>query len=50
MHGPLLSKNPDFADLLIRLALEKNGSKANLTQLDDSLELKARELAIARPR
>ena len=50
MHGPLLSKNTDFADLLIRLALEKNGSTVGLKPLDDSLEQTARKVAITRPR
>jgi len=50
MHGPLLSKNTDFADLLIRLALEKNGSTVGMKPLDDSLEQTARKVAITRPR
>ena len=42
-HGPILPKNPEFADLLIRLALEKKYNKsANLSPLDNSLENKAR--------
>lgn len=45
LHGPVLPKNPEFADLLIKLALEKKyGSSTNLPLLDDSLETHAREL------
>jgi len=42
-HGPILPKNPEFADLLIKLALEKKYKKnINLSPLNDSLETKAR--------
>lgn len=41
-HGPVLPKNPDFADLLISKALENKYGKAELEPLDDSLEAKAR--------
>lgn len=41
-HGPVLPKNPDFADLLISKALENKYGKADLAKLDDSLEAKAR--------
>lgn len=48
LHGPILPKNPHFADLLIKLALEKKYKKDfNLSSLDDSLETKARD-AIAK--
>lgn len=41
LHGSLLPKNPQFADLLISLALEKKyGEKINLTDLDDDIEYK----------
>lgn len=47
-HGPILPKNPEFADLLIKLALEKKyQSPINLSPIDDSLETKARN-AIAK--
>ena len=43
-HGPILPKNPEFADLFIKLALEKkNQSPINLSPLDDSLENKSKE-------
>lgn len=60
LHGPLLPKNPQFADELLRLAvLHKYGDKVlraadatsekMLGRLDDLAE-KAREIAITRPR
>ena len=40
LHGSLLPKNPNFADYLIELALEKRyGEKIVLKKLDDELEL-----------
>ena len=42
LHGPILPKNPEFADFLIKLALEKKyGSPISLSPLDDSLEQQA---------
>lgn len=42
LHGPILPKNPQFADLLIKLALEKKyNSPINLSPLNDSLETQA---------
>lgn len=41
-HGPVLPKNPDFADLLISKALENKYGKSDLAPLDDALEAKAR--------
>lgn len=39
LHGPILPKNPHFADYLIELALEKRyGEKITLSKLDDKLE------------
>lgn len=44
LHGPILPKNPHFADYLIKLALEKKYKKEiNLSHLDDSLEWRAHE-------
>ncbi len=37
-HGPMLPKNPAFADLLLRTALEHKYGKAELAPLDDALE------------
>lgn len=45
LHGPILPKNPQFADLLIKLALEKkygDSPTISLSPLDDSLENLAR--------
>ncbi len=43
LHGPILPKNPEIADLLIGKALEtKYKKKIKLTKLDDSLEGEAR--------
>lgn len=43
-HGPILPKNPEFADLLIKLALEKKyNSPIDLSPLNDSLEQRAKE-------
>lgn len=43
LHGPILPKNPGFADLLIQKALEvKYRQKIILDKLDDSLEEAAR--------
>ena len=47
-HGPLLPKNPAFADLLIKTALERKYGKAELQPLDDSLELTAHDEMCAR--
>ena len=42
LHGPLLPKNPQLADLLISRALEKKyGKKIELEKLDDSEEQEA---------
>lgn len=41
-HGPILPKNPDFADLLISKAVENKYGKTELAPLDDTLEAKAR--------
>ena len=41
MHGPILPKNPHFADYLLKLALEKKYEKIELKNLDDSIEWQA---------
>lgn len=49
LHGPILPKNPELADLLLTLALEqKYGQKFHLEPLDDSLEQNARQHIISR--
>jgi CobQ-like glutamine amidotransferase family enzyme len=50
MHGPILSKNVHLADMLIALALSKNGVKLELKPLDDSIADLARQFASKRPR
>jgi lipid II isoglutaminyl synthase (glutamine-hydrolysing) len=47
LHGSLLPKNPQFADLLIRRALQRSGSPA-LAELDDSVELSAHQSMVRR--
>lgn len=47
IHGSLLPKNPDFADLLLGLALERRFPGVELQPLDDGLEVAARKTAIA---
>lgn len=49
MHGPVLPKNPAFADELIQLALKRRGAVDRLKPLDDSLELQAAKVAATRP-
>ena len=38
LHGPLLPKNPHFADLLLELAVLRRGPDTRLRELDDRLE------------
>lgn len=48
-HGPILSKNPQFADYLIKSALNhKYKKQIELKQLDDDLEQKARNVIAKR--
>jgi lipid II isoglutaminyl synthase (glutamine-hydrolysing) len=49
-HGPLLVKNPEFADELLRLALQRKYGDTQLAPLDDTLEAAARITAISRSR
>ncbi len=46
LHGPILPKNPKIADYLIKQALEKKYGKAELKDLDDTLENKANEYIV----
>lgn len=49
MHGPILPKNPELADYLIKKALEKKyHKKIILKKLDDRWENKARDFIIAK--
>ncbi len=48
LHGPVLPKNPSFADYLISLALKKRYGEVELKFLNDSVELAAHESALKR--
>ncbi len=51
LHGPVLPKNPHFADHLILSALKRRyGKSASLKKIDDSLEIAAHKAAITRSR
>lgn len=50
LHGPLLPKNPKFADELIRRALERKYGKTEVKSLEDALENAAHTTASKRPR
>lgn len=47
-HGPLLPNNPQLADGLIRLAIQRQGSDVTLAPYDDSLAVQARKNAATR--
>ena len=42
-HGPLLAKNPELCDFILKTALERKYGKAQLQPLDDHFEKMARE-------
>jgi hypothetical protein len=46
LHGPLLPKNPAFADHLIGLALERRYGTGHLEPIDDTLEQLSHEEAL----
>lgn len=48
LHGPLLPKNPHFADLLLSLAMERRGVMKTLVPLDDALEVLAHKTVVDR--
>lgn len=48
VHGPLLPKNPGVADWLIARALERRCGTAELEPLDDTIELEANAVMLAR--
>jgi len=43
MHGPLLPKNPEVADFIIKKALAKEYENVELKPLDNTLELRAKQ-------
>ena len=48
LHGPLLPKNPRFADHLIQTALRRRYEPVDLAPLDDALEARAHDAAVMR--
>ncbi len=48
LHGPLLPKNPQLADYIIKKALEKKYGEINLEELDDTIENAAHDYAVKR--
>ncbi|MFI3284032.1 MAG: glutamine amidotransferase [Erysipelotrichaceae bacterium] len=48
MHGPLLPKNPELADYIIKKGLEKNYGEVLLSPLDDTFEKLAKQAMIKR--
>ncbi len=48
LHGSLLPKNPWLTDYLLQKALAYRNQDSELTKLDDSLELKAHQVALKR--
>ena len=47
-HGPLLPKNPEFCDMILKTALERKYGHAELSPLDDAAELLAHDEMCAR--
>lgn len=50
LHGSLLPKNPHLTDLLLRWALSRRHGSVALPPLDDGVEWRAHEAAVARAR
>lgn len=50
MHGPILPKNPQFADELLKRALSRKYGDVELTSINDLEEKAAAEIAKKRPR
>lgn len=48
LHGPILPKNPELADLIIRIAMERKYKEFELKELDDQLEIIAKEEILQR--
>ena len=48
LHGPLLPKNPEVADTLIKRALDRKYGESHLEPLEDRFEKKAKAVMIAR--
>lgn len=50
LHGPVLPKNPLFADGLIKRALQRKYGVDNIHDIDDKIATKASKIAMKRPR
>ena len=50
LHGPLLPKNPAFADYLIEKALKRKNSSFKLKELQDDFETAAHQSSVKRSR
>ena len=48
LHGPLLAKNPELSDWMIKTALELLGHEVELASLDDSWEQAAKDMIMQR--
>lgn len=48
LHGPILPKNPVLCDYIIANALERKYGNAELSPIDDTLELKAHDYIVKR--
>lgn len=48
LHGPILPKNPTFADYLIKLSLRQKFGEVELKFLNDSVEIAAHDTALTR--
>ncbi|HEX9679190.1 MAG TPA: glutamine amidotransferase [Candidatus Saccharimonadales bacterium] len=49
LHGPILPKNPRFADELLLRAIKRRYGASDLSEIDDSLALRAADIAAKRP-
>jgi len=50
LHGSLLPKNPGVADFLIEKGLARQDGDVRLDPLEDTVELRAHDSAVARAR
>jgi len=50
LHGPILPKNPQIADFLIKAAIQRKGKNIELKKLNDHEEEQAHKSAASRPR
>lgn len=50
LHGPILPKNPEFADLILKTALQRRYGDASLAELEDKFERTAHNYMLERLR